>query len=375
MGLKGFEHGLKRLGFRLITHFAPGPGRSPTAADLRKVRKALVVRLDDRIGNTILLTPLLISLKTAFPGMKISCLLSKRFRELAAFLPAVDRCIPYDKKAYARNPLKLWGIVRSLQKEKFELVFDASDELELSFNHAVVTAFSGGRFRIGYNRRGSARWLETAINPGDPGRHATQMHLDLLRALAEVPDAPRPALNVSQVNSYGAHFRQSHNIPANVPLVVIHPGGRGPKRRPLGRFVELAGRIGTELGARPVFIWGPAEDEMMRAACTDLPQTIVAAGNLRFEDLISLFHVAAAYVSNDNGIMHLAAACGVPTVGIFVVSNLAKYRPLGPLDRAFDEAAQPVELTEIVGTLRGMLEETAVDRTATEPAVADPRRR
>ena len=374
MRLKGLEHKLKRLGFRWITWLAPGPETRPTAAELRGVRKVLIVRLDDRIGNAVLLTPLLVSARAAFARAELSCLLSRRFYGLSKFIPAVHEFIAYDKRAYARNPLKLWGLVRSLRKENFDLVIDASDELELSFNHAVVTAFSGGRYRIGYNRRGSSRWLEVAIKPGDPQRHVTLMHLDLLRAIVQFPKPPRPILNVSRVNSFGADFRHTHNIPANIPLVVIHPGGRGPKRWLLSRFFNLAELISEELSARPVLVWGPGEDAMMEAARSRMPDCIAPAGKLPFDDLISLFHSVAAYVSNDNGIMHLAAACGVPTIGIFVVSNIDKYRPLGPLDRAFDEASEPVETTGIIEALRGMLEETVADRTITLPVVIDRRR-
>jgi len=372
MRLKGLEHKLKGLGFRLIARFAPKPGDPPIAADLPSVRKILVVRLDDRIGNAVLLTPFLISLKAMFSQAKIICLLSRRFFELATFLPAVDRCVPYDKRAYARNPLRLWNLVQALRLEEFDLVIDASDELELSFNHAAVTAFSGGRFRLGYDRRGSSRWLELAVGPGDPQRHAVQMYLDLLHPLGETPDAPRPVLNISRVNSFGADFRQANKIPANIPLIVIHPGGRGPKRWAADRFRQLAERIGTELTACPVFIWGPAEEELVKTARAASSKSIVWAGKLKFDDLISLFRSTAAYVSNDNGIMHLAAACGVPTIGIFVVSNVDKYRPLGPLDRVFDEAQRPAKLAEIVAALRGMLEETVVDKTATEPIMIAP---
>jgi ADP-heptose:LPS heptosyltransferase len=94
---------------------------------------------------------------------------------------------------------------------------------------------------------------------------------------------------------------------------------------------------------------------------------------LALADLISLFHDAAVYVSNDNGIMHLAAAVGVPTVGIFVVSDAGKYRPLGPLDRVFDEANRPVETAEIVEALNEILEETIADQTITEAPVLDRR--
>jgi len=367
MAFKRWEHRLKELGFYWIARLAPMPKPRPTAADLHKLRKILVIRLDDRIGNAVLISPLFTSLRAVFSRAKVYCLLSKRFIDLAGFLPSVDRFIAYDKRAYARNPLKLWWLVRSLKKEKFDLVIDASDELELSFNHAVTSALSGGRFRVGYDRRGSSRWLEVAVPPGDPARHAVEMHLGLLRAMASHNETPRPALNISEVNSFGTDFRRSNDIASHKPMVIIHPGGRGPKRWSLQRFFALAREIHLQLSARPVFVWGPAENEMIETARAEAPACITWAGVLPFVDLISLLHSAAAYISNDNGIMHLATACGTPTIGIFVVSNVEKYRPLGVRDRVFDESIDQVKLGDIIKALRGMFEARITEATAASP--------
>ena len=363
MGFTQGEHWLKRAGFRWIGQSAPRPFSRPTGADLRNVRKILVIRLDDRIGNAVLITPLLISLKNAFSKACVHCLISKRLSGLAEFLPSVDQYIWYDKRSYARNPLLLWGLVRRLRNEEFDLVIDASDELELSFNHAVTTAYSGGRFRVGYDRRGSARWLDVPVPPGDPTRHAVDMHLDLLRALVPVEFAPRPLMDTSRVNSFGAEFRTRHALTPGEPLVIIHPGGRGPKRWPLPRFLNLAQDIVDRLSARPVFIWGPAEESLVNTARAGAHPGVLWAGILSFADLISLLRTAAAYLSNDNGIMHLASGCGVPTIGIFVVSNAAKYRPLGVLDCAFDESIAPVRNEDIIDALRGVIGSTVTEST------------
>ena len=364
MALKACERWLKGLGFRWIGQSAPRPFSRPTSADLRNIRRILVIRLDDRIGNAVLITPLLISLKHAFADAQLFCLLSKRLSGLAEFVPAVNQFIWYNKRAYAQNPFLLWSKVRALRREEFDLVIDASDELELSFNHALTTAYSGGRFRVGYDRRGSARWLEVAVPPGDPTRHAVEMHLDLLRALTPVEYPPHPTLHVAHANSFGARFRERHALAPQEPLVIIHPGGRGPKRWPLERFCALAQEIGARLSARPVFVWGPAEKDLVESMRAHSSERIIWAGMLGFADLISLLRAAAAYVSNDNGIMHLASACGVPTIGIFAVSRAGKYRPLGPFDKAFDASVAPVRNDDIIDALRGIIESTITDATA-----------
>jgi len=360
MALKQWEHRIKKLGLQGVMRSAPQARGKPAKGDLPAKAKILVIRLDDRIGNAILITPLLIGLKKQFPLAQLYCLLSKRFFALHGFLPAVDTFVPYDKRSYARNPLKLKTLITSLQQERFDLVIDASDERALSFNHAVTTAFSGGRFRVGYDRRGSSRWLEVAVPPGDPERHAVQMHLDLLRAVFPVAETPRPTLSIGKINSFGRDFREKNTVTAEQPLVVIHPGGRGPKRWPLARFCELAEGILRQLSARPVFVWGPAENEIMEPAPRYMPDGAIRLGVLGFADLISLLCSSQAYVSNDNGIMHLASACGTPTIGIFTVSEAGKYHPLGPLDRTFDESAGPVKISDILHALRGIFQKHSI---------------
>jgi len=194
MALKHWEKKLKGIGLTMLAGTAPRPVARPTELDLKSVRKILVIRLDDRIGNAVLLTPFLVALKDAFSEARVHLLISQRLKMLSDFLPSVDEFIFYDKRQYANRPYRLRKLLKQLRTEEFDLVIDASDELELSFNHALTTAFSGGRFRVGYDRRGSSRWLEVAVAPGDPIRHAVEMHLDLLRALRSITLSSKPAV-------------------------------------------------------------------------------------------------------------------------------------------------------------------------------------
>ncbi len=238
MALKQLEHTIKDFGFWSVTRFAPRRRESPTADDIAAARKLLVIRLDDRIGNVILTTALTQALRSAFPQAEIHALISVRCRGLAPYLPGVNRTWYYEKSVYARKPWHLGRLLHVLANEKYDLVFDASDELELSFNHAITTAFSGGAFRIGYDRRGSTAWLEKAVNPGNPDHHAADMHIDLLRALQPVPETPVPRLHLDRVNEFGALFRRRQGIAPDTAMVVIHPGGSGAKRWPFLNWAD-----------------------------------------------------------------------------------------------------------------------------------------
>jgi heptosyltransferase-2 len=125
------------------------------------------------------------------------------------------------------------------------------------------------------------------------------------------------------------------------PVVALAPGavGRG-KRWSTGRYAEVA----RALAAKGVSVWvlgGPNE--------TVLAREIVAAGGARVKDLtgndlrdaIVALKAADAAVTNDSGLMHIAAALGTPTVALFGPTNPRLWAPLNPLAAALEPLPGP----------------------------------
>jgi heptosyltransferase-2 len=115
------------------------------------------------------------------------------------------------------------------------------------------------------------------------------------------------------------------------PIVTLSPGAVGAgKAWPLGHYAELARALAGD-GASVWVLGGPNE--------TPLAATIVAAGGSRVRDLTGtdlrnaiLAHAAAdVAVTNDSGLMHVAAALGTPTVAIFGPTSPWHWKPLNPL--------------------------------------------
>ena len=123
---KGPERFLNRIGFALLRFFARPVGPPPTDSDMADIRRILVIRPDERIGNAVLVTALLVALKDRFPRAHQSCIISRRYWDLRKHLPATDEFIAFDKRALARNPLGLFALVRRLRRGNYDLAFDAA---------------------------------------------------------------------------------------------------------------------------------------------------------------------------------------------------------------------------------------------------------
>jgi ADP-heptose:LPS heptosyltransferase len=116
--------------------------------------------------------------------------------------------------------------------------------------------------------------------------------------------------------------------------VGVHPcGGRAIKQWDLGAMAAAAARVAASLGATIVITGGPGEEslatDLRNRLPTDLP-VIDLAGQVGLATLAGVLARLDVFLSADTGPMHLAAAVGTPTVGIFGPSDPRRWGPLGP---------------------------------------------
>jgi heptosyltransferase-2 len=140
---------------------------------------------------------------------------------------------------------------------------------------------------------------------------------------------PRPELVVPQ-NEVEA-WRERTGVATGRPAVALAPGAVGPaKRWPAASYMEVARRL-TEQGAQVWVVGGPDE----KALATE----IAGPGERNARDLtgpdlrnaILALAGATAAVSNDSGLLHVAAALGTPAIGIFGPTSPWHWAPLNPL--------------------------------------------
>ena len=365
-----FERQLKRLGLFGLSRLASSPGSPPTDADLTTIRRILVVRPDERIGNAILIIPLLNAIKQRFPEAHLSLVMARRYWELCDFIPSVDEFIPFDKRHYARNPVSFIAFIRRLRKVKHDLVFDASGDHSVSFTHLAITAYSGGRFRIGHDRGESGQCYEVAVPVATTARHETERHLDLLRSIARVNTDPRPILKPTVDNGFAARLWDDLGWTPDRPTVIIHPGARGRKRWRAASFAEVATRL-VGLGHQVGVVWGPSDANAAAEMLQAVPGAVKRIGVLSFRDFVATIARSDVFFSADCGPMHLAAATpprkGVVTV--FVIDKSARYGPLGDNDVSVVDGAKSSIVENVVMSITKLIS-TNLSPTPLRSAVA-----
>jgi len=158
----------------------------------------------------------------------------------------------------------------------------------------------------------------------DQRRTASDCFADVVRAWRDDYVNTAPILYVSHAARRWADQWLHKVNPDALPLVAINPGAGSPlKCWPLERYLAL-GRLISDLGYRPVFVFGPKEAVMeaeAKSQISELAALIYSSPDSRIQQVAALLQRCSLCVSNDCAVMHISAAVGTRTLGIFGPTN------------------------------------------------------
>ncbi len=338
------ERALRRAVFGAIVGRLRTGAVTPAAVDLSTVRKVLLVRLNTRLGNLLLVTPALAAVRHALPGAQVDLLCLDHYADLLAGNPNLDCTITL--RLRWRLPLvTVLRLVRRLRHERYDLVIDCARGS--SFLGAVFAGLSGGRFRVAHADARYVTAFNVHVHRQTDYEHKVELVLDLLEGLG-IPAVTREVvLTLSETDRAGAAASWCRlGLPDAAPVVGVHVGGRGRKRWPLQCFLDLARTVTAELHVPVLLFAGPEERQRIDPIRDCIPAATVVAPALGARAFAAFVARCAVFVCGDSGPMHLAAAVGVPTVAIFSTRQSLHYRPRGPRHVSlFDErgvAPEPV---------------------------------
>jgi ADP-heptose:LPS heptosyltransferase len=325
--------------------------------DLSRIKKILVVRQDDRIGNLILTTPFLCALREFFPHSRISYLASKKFHTLFSDSNLADEILIAEKKKYIFNPFKLLSFILKLRKKKYDLAFDLSDENEFSLNNSFITYLSRAQYRIGHKKENSDLFLNLEVPGPEKPRHVIDMHLDLLRFLMGDFKSFDLNLDVSKKNkNLISEYLISKDAPKEDFLVGINLGARGKKRWQLSNYIEVARWIKEKLDSKVIFIHGPEEKTLIGELRKLHNKRFLIADIFPLDLLPALLERCDLLISGDSGVMHLGISVGTPTLAIFLDSDPFKYGPRGERHQILNAENGEVSIHRVKEKILDMIE-------------------
>ncbi len=262
----------------------------------------------NRVGDAVLSTGLLDHLIRVYPKSRITVACGPYAEGVFARMPNRERTIVLNKRRWDAHWLGLWAWAAG---RRWDLVVDV---------------------------RGSALgWLvrarRRAIMRSRGGRGAETKPRHKTAQLAAMLDLDPPPVPVAWTASQD-RARAKALLPGDRPVVGLGPTANWPpKVWPAERFAALfrALAAGALPGAVPAVLGGPGETERAMAAplLRLLPGAIDLVGKLSLPEAAACLNRAAVFIGNDSGLMHLAAATGTPTIGLFGPTPATEYAPAG----------------------------------------------
>jgi len=279
------------------------------------IRKILV-RAPNWIGDAVMCLPALEALKSIYPSAEIYLLAKQRVVPVFENNPAISGFI-----TVGGGHNGFFGALR-LSKELREQDFDLAVLFQNAFGAALVSFLSGIRERVGYARDMRSGLLTKAV-PATAAirkKHQVFYYLNIIEALgAKVPEAPVPKIYITDAERKAAREILEKQGLAGRPVFGAAPGAAfGPaKRWPAERFASVLKGLVDENGGGALVFGGPDDKEACALVKAAFPAAKDLSGKTTLRESMALVELAKVFITNDSGPMHLAAALGTPTVGIF----------------------------------------------------------
>jgi predicted lipopolysaccharide heptosyltransferase III len=308
--------------------------RSPLPAHLTSYKRILLIQLGD-IGDVILTLPAIRALRENFPESWIVVCVREKAGEIIEDCPWASEVMTVRKE---QKPLKSaildqarW--MKALRAHRFDLAID----LRTGTRGAIIAGLSGAGTRIGRFAADGGLWRNRVFThlvtpPDEACQYAAEHNLNILFPLhLKIRDSALRITIPAYRKQAAARLLSIEKIPQNRPLLAFHPFSLWKyKEWQVGSCVELIDDIQRRYDVAVVITGSPEERgraDKVVARCRIRPFNL--AGKTSIGELAAVFSACRGFIGVDTAALHLAAAAGVPTLGIFGPSPAVCWAPRG----------------------------------------------
>ncbi|MFT3712220.1 MAG: glycosyltransferase family 9 protein [Archangium sp.] len=269
----------------------------------RAKQRVLLVRIDNRVGEALLTTPLIDALANA--GHEVHVLTHPKMRRVLDGHPNVAKLHDYFAK---------WSVLSALRALRFDVVINCGNwDLE-SVTSALVARACGPKSVVVGPANFPSGWLmDVGVAAMRDSRSEAAQRRHLGSPLVKMEGPAKLSFRPTR------EFRVVEGRYA-----VVNPGGRLGFRRVSPERFAAGARALLERGVTPLVTWGPGEEALVDEVVKLAPGAVRAPATT-IDELASLMRGAELTLCNNTGPMHLSVAVGCPTVALFLHMEVARW--------------------------------------------------
>ncbi|MBC7984221.1 MAG: glycosyltransferase family 9 protein [Candidatus Obscuribacterales bacterium] len=292
--------------------------------------RILICRPNSRLGNTLLLTPLVQELERLFPGAEIDIVsacpsAAEIFREYTSV-----RTIHQLPRLGARQPLSTLAKFLLARRTRYDLIIDPCPKSWTSrfWTRAMRTRAD----KLGFRSAKKVAGVNCSVSIENAPRHMAQYPVHLIRRVVAARVAGQPQRFMPQLNlrltkaerEFGVQKAQQlvRDYDFDRPIVGLFLNATGKKRFGENFWRRLVTRLQKDLPQMQIIEIVPASGERVFSEWPSYFSTSVRR-------VAAVINATDWFISADCGVMHLGAATETSTLGLFKVTDAAVYAPYG----------------------------------------------
>ena len=280
-------------------------------------------------------TPAVRAIRQRFPSTHISLLAKPWVVPVFESSKHIDQLLIYDDNGRHKGILGKFRLARDLKKYHF----DAAILLQNAFEAALITFLADIPIRIGYDTDVRQLFLTHAVSCTNEikKKHQTGYYLNIIRGIGIKEDNRELYLRLNQKDRFRAEkILLEQHLSLDDKIVGINPGATyGPaKQWPFDRYARLADKIQTFTKAHIIIFGGPNDRNLGKKISQKMQyRPIDLSGKTSLGEAMALIERCDLFITNDSGLMHVAAALDVPLIAVFGSTNSITTGPLSQNSR------------------------------------------
>lgn len=287
------------------------------------------------IGDLMLVTPVLRTLRANYPEARLTLLADKKLADLVAYNPHLDECLFIDKKGGDNHPLAFLRFIRRVRKKRFDLVVN----LHRNERASALAAFSGGTRIVGYAKPGFSLFFDEVLPNQKAVMHQIHSHFEVLTKAAGVTKIDDGGLEMvlpPGAEEEAARLFRVHFSPED-RVIALNIGASWETKRWLDSYFAACADAFIRRGYKIAFFGGPMDTALVEACMAQMKEraagdVAVFTGQVSLGVLAALLRRCVLFLTTDSGPMHVGVAMGVPIVTMFGASPVPGFYPYDAKD-------------------------------------------
>lgn len=286
--------------------------------EIKNIDKILIIQLR-RIGDVLLTTPVIETLRERFPEAQIDFLVERSAYDILVGNPYLNNIIVSNKSFFEQIKL-----MRKIRNEKYSMVFDFLGNPR----SAWITFFSAARYRVGFDFPARKFAYNICLKRDPKPKYLVDFKLDALKAIGINAPRKKTFFHVPLDTKVFINDSLGNSLIEDKILIGLAPNSRRKARIWLKEyFAQIADLLIDKYNSQVILFWGPGERQTVEEIASLMKSKPIISPPTDLKQLAALIKRCDVMITNDNGPKHIAVSVGTPTATIYGPTNNKTWNP------------------------------------------------